>query len=287
MSDCSHNPSSANLKLVVSIVLYRPDIPALLATLVSIRQELEAGTYDFSKQQAEIRLTDHTPAILPDNCFRELVNTAGNRICLNYDHVGANPGFGAGHNHAFDRGGQSEYVLIANPDIEILPGSLAASLAFLDEHPEIGVLAPALVTSNGTLQPACFRYPDVLTLLSRFVGGVGAVKRSYYYECRDWDPTEIHYSPLLISGCCMLVRSTIFSALGGFDPRYFLYFEDFDFSMRANSITHTVYFPKMRVIHKGGGVGRKGIRHIFHYVQSALRFFAQYGWHCFFCRERR
>jgi GT2 family glycosyltransferase len=118
-------------------------------------------------------------------------------------------------------------------------------------------------------------------LLARLVGGNWAEKRSVRYECRDWDPHETRFDPLLISGCCMLFRSSVFARAKGFDPDFFLYFEDFDLSLRLRRLSRTAYCPAMKIKHQGGGVGRKGIKHIAMYVHSAYRFFSRHGWSSF------
>ncbi|MDP3438971.1 MAG: glycosyltransferase, partial [Azonexus sp.] len=204
----------------------------------------------------------------------------GVRIKINYDYVGANPGFGAGHNRAFAHCNQwADYFLVANPDLEFTPGSLAAGIDFLAAHVAVGLIAPALIEPDGGLRPACFRYPDVPTLLLRALGVDAAHPRIAAYECRDWDPSVPKADPPLISGCCMLFRASTYAQLGRFDPAYFLYFEDFDLSLRAGRLGLSAYCPDMRVRHFGGGVARKGWRHMAHFARSAARFFNIHGWH--------
>ena len=73
-------------------------------------------------------------------------------------------------------------------------------------------------------------------------------------------------------------RST---STGGFDPRYFLYFEDFDWSVRLAKTGQLVYLPSFRIVHHGGGAARKGWRHIRWFVQSGTRFYRRHGWRWF------
>jgi len=68
---------------------------------------------------------------------------------------------------------------------------------------------------------------------------------------------------------------------GGFDPRYFLYFEDFDWSVRLNRVTKTAYVPAVQIGHHGGGAAKKGFKHIYYFVKSALRFYRRHGWKWF------
>jgi GT2 family glycosyltransferase len=82
----------------------------------------------------------------------------------------------------------------------------------------------------------------------------------------------------MMSGCFMLVRRNAVDATGGFDPGYFLYFEDFDWSVRLNRVTQSAYVPSVRIVHHGGGASRKGWRHVVEFAKSAVRFFNKHGW---------
>lgn len=265
--------------ITLSIVLFRPDLPALERLICSIQPALTDNiSGDAFAFPAEVVLIDHSDASLSSVFLERLRGLTDTALAIRYLHTKANPGFGAGHNRAFEEASSSRYFLVTNPDLEFLPESLACAIQYLDSHPDTGLLAPALCEQPDNIRPACFRYPDVLTLLARFIGGTFAAKRSYRYECRDWEPATLRADPILVSGCCMFFRSTTYKSLGGFDTSFFLYFEDFDLSMRATRITHSVYHPRVGVKHAGGGAGRKGGRHAWMFLSSARRFFAKHGW---------
>jgi len=82
----------------------------------------------------------------------------------------------------------------------------------------------------------------------------------------------------LAGGCFFFLRTDVFQKIGGFDPRYFLYFEDFDLCMRLRRHKSISYVPEVRIMHGGGDVGRKSRRHHWYFSASALRFFSSYGW---------
>jgi GT2 family glycosyltransferase len=267
------------LSLTVSIVLYHPDEAMLGTTLRSLASAVAHTQTAGLLTAANLVLIDHSPQAQPEARIKAWQACCGERLPLRYVSDPANPGFGAGHNRAFTLSGATNGIfLVANPDLEFDEDSLVAGLHCLAEHPERGLFAPALVKEGGLLVPACFRYPDVLTLAARFVGGRWAAQRSHRYECRDWDPSQPSLDPPVTSGCCMLFRGESFAALGGFDPGYFLYFEDFDLSWRASRRGLSAYCPGMRVRHLGGGAGRKGWQHIRLFLRSALRFFSTHGW---------
>jgi len=104
------------------------------------------------------------------------------------------------------------------------------------------------------------------------------------YELRDRiDPgsdTAVLDVPI-ISGACMLVKRVPIDVTGGFDPKFFLYFEDFDWSVRLAKVTRIAWLPGFRAVHHGGGAARKGFDHIRWFVRSGLRFYRKHGWRWF------
>ncbi|MEO8384587.1 MAG: glycosyltransferase family 2 protein, partial [Betaproteobacteria bacterium] len=76
----------------------------------------------------------------------------------------------------------------------------------------------------------------------------------------------------IASGCFMLVRRTVLDRVQGFDPAFFLYFEDFDLSYRIASFADIARVADVRIVHAGGGAAAKSVRHVWLFVSSALRF---------------
>ena len=85
----------------------------------------------------------------------------------------------------------------------------------------------------------------------------------------------------IVSGCCMLCRTAALQQVHGFDSDFFLYFEDFDLSLRLGKLGDVVYLPSMRVRHGGGNAATKGGNHQRYFLRSALRFFNKNGWKLF------
>ena len=82
----------------------------------------------------------------------------------------------------------------------------------------------------------------------------------------------------LIGGCFIFLRTSLFRQLDGFDQRFFMYFEDFDLSIRAKEYGSIAYVPTVKITHSGGDVGRKNYRHHLYFIRSAIRFFNKHGW---------
>lgn len=214
-----------------------------------------------------------------ENIIADVDRPAGVRLL--YCGSGENIGFGAGHNLTFDAT-ESEFHLVLNPDVELDPESLRAAFEFMDANRDCGIIAPAVINRVGEPEYLCKRYPTVLDLLLR--GFAPKWLRSIFeqrlarYEMRDVLADTVVWQPPLISGCFMLLRSAVLAQLNGFSSQYFLYFEDYDFSLRAGAITRVAYVPAVRVVHYGGYAAQKGWRHIVLFVRSAVVFFNNYGW---------
>jgi GT2 family glycosyltransferase len=76
----------------------------------------------------------------------------------------------------------------------------------------------------------------------------------------------------------MLARTAALQSVGGFNERYFLYFEDFDLSIRLGSQGRLVYNPAIHIVHHGGYAARKGFQHVKYLIRSGITFFQEHGW---------
>ena len=273
--------------LTVSIVTYRPDLVLLDRTLRTLAVSLVAAREQELMRAANVVLIDNTgtraSAAAVINVARDIFRDAD--VTMNYLHGHANIGYGAAHNLVM-HGGNTHYHLVLNPDVELAADALPIAFRFLGEHAEIGVLAPASRRVDGTREYVCKRYPTVLDLALRGFAPRALRqlfhKRLDHYEMRDLVDrvaADETISPIpAMSGSFMFVRRKAIEATGGFDPGFFLYFEDFDWSVRLNRVTRSVYVPAVKIVHHGGGAAKKEPRHIGYFVRSAARFFNKHGW---------
>lgn len=193
-----------------------------------------------------------------------------------------NPGFGIANNRAL-LGSDARYLLILNPDAELADDALDNALALLESDPEVVAVAPRVVNDSGEREYLCKQNPRLLTFLLR--GFAPARLRGRFskrlgdFEMRAETAEGVAQADVPIaSGCCLLVRGDAFRAIGGFDERYFLYFEDFDLSLRLAGHGRIVYLASMNVVHHGGQAARKGMWHIWQFLRSARLFFSTWGW---------
>lgn len=275
----------APVTLTVSIVTYQPDLALLERCLAALAVALEAAREAGLLRAANVVLVDNTGSRATAEAVIGLgeARFRDSGVTMNYLHRHANIGYGSAHNLVM-HGGNTSFHLVLNPDVELAPDALVEALRFLEANPDVGVLAPAASAPDGEREFLCKRYPAVLDLALR--GFAPAPVRWLFrrrlerYEMRDAVAAPgVKVSPVpLMSGSFMLVRRKAVEATGGFDPRYFLYFEDFDWSVRLNRVTHSAYVPAVRIVHHGGGASRKGPRHVVLFAQSAFRFFNKHGW---------
>ena len=159
---------------------------------------------------------------------------------------------------------------------------MQVGLSSMQADEGVVLLSPRVTGGNGDQEFLCKRYPSVLVLLLRafapgFIRGIFH-RRLEHFEMRDSCAGTEEVDVLLASGCCMLVRTETIKAIDGFDERYFLYFEDFDFSLRIADLGRVVYFPPMKIVHHGGYAASKGFMHVKLFIKSGVRFFNNHGW---------
>jgi Predicted glycosyltransferases len=267
------------VNLSVSVVVYRPDVVQLERTLSTLRDSWTALRCTAPGLSASVFLVDNGGA--PDmtstvRAFADLDIPC--TVIVGHGNVG----YGAGHNLALAQS-NSTYHLVLNPDVELATDALEKALAFLDANAGFGLLTPYICDEAGDQQFLCRRFPTVLDLLVR--GFLPAkfrapfASRLAHYEMRDVvnerDPV---IDPPIVSGCFMLFRTKVLQRLNGFDDRYFLYFEDYDLSLRTHDVSDVVYLPTVRILHHGGGASRKGWLHVRLFAASMVRFFNRFGW---------
>jgi N-acetylglucosaminyl-diphospho-decaprenol L-rhamnosyltransferase len=167
-----------------------------------------------------------------------------------------NPGYGAAVNAgvaampAF-----AEWILVCNPDLHLRPGTIERLRAVLEADPTAGVAGPRILDVTGATYPSARRLPS-------FRDGVGHALLARRWPSNPWtaryqraDSSAVTTLTTTgwLSGSCLLVRRRAFEQIGGFDPGYFMYFEDVDLGKRlAEADYRNVYVPDVEVVHIGG-----------------------------------
>ncbi len=271
---------SPALALSISVVVYHSDLQVLLQTLQSLYIALQRTLQQGLITQATVQIIcNDDSADRLQSVLQSLASDAD--IVLSIQSAPANIGYGAAHNMAI-AAAHTTFHLVLNPDVILAPDTLQAGLAFLAANPEVSAASPLVTDGKGSRQYLCKRYPRVMDLLLRgFLPTLARNRfqqRLAYYEMQDLSEQQPTKDIPIISGCFMLFRTRKLQELEGFDPRYFLYFEDFDLSLRASVNGNLAYVPTMQIVHLGGHTARKGWRHISLIVRSGIRFYSTWGW---------
>jgi hypothetical protein len=160
-----------------------------------------------------------------------------------------NLGYGGGMNAGFQVA-RGEFLCVMNSDLESLPGAIDKMLARMKQDEQIGILGPRLEFPDGRLQ---VNTANELTLFALFLQMTYLERLFGGYFRHNWNHSSEQFVPQ-ISGACWLIRRALVEKLGGFDPNYFMYCEDTDFTRRARSFGYEVlYYPEARFIHHLGG----------------------------------
>ncbi len=272
--------------LQVSIVTFRPDWQLLERCLRKLALAIGAARESGVLRTVHVALVDNSAdrAIAAKVVDLGRTRFADSGVQVSYVHGHANIGYGAAHNLAL-HGSGADYHLVLNPDVELAAEALLNAVRWMNAHPDVGAIAPQVKRRDGTRDYLVKRKPAVLDLALRgFLPRVGRLlfrSRLDRYEMRDVidaDPERDIVDVAAMSGACMLLRRKAVDQTGGFDPRFFLYFEDYDWTVRLNKVTRTAYVPSFEVVHHGGGASRKGMRHVGHFMKGGWRYYRKHGW---------
>lgn len=192
-----------------------------------------------------------------------------------------NRGFGAGHNTALRRSISEGFPfhLIVNPDISFQPGTLEKIVTFLAATPDVGLVMPKTLNTDGSLQYNCKFVPTPADLIfKRFLPDFMKRKRMRRFMMQEYSHNEILEVPYLC-GCFMAFRNSALEKSGLFDERFFLYPEDIDITRRIwHSGFRALYFPEAEVIHAHAQASYKSIKMLWCHISNMIRYFNKWGW---------
>jgi hypothetical protein len=193
-----------------------------------------------------------------------------------------NRGFGAAVNQALNRS-TAPLIVLLNPDSRVLRGFFQTILPFMEANPRIAIAGPRILNGDGSVQGSARSFPTPLTalfgrtsLLSRLFPRNPITRANVLAADSDGiHPMEVDW----VSGACMIVRRKATEAVGGFDERFFLYWEDADWCRRMrNGGWEIVYFPQAEVMHHAGvSSGKRALGSLFEFHKSAYLLFEKYN----------
>lgn len=205
---------------------------------------------------------------------------------VRYVAMDANRGFGAAMNAGMQEA-RGKYVLVFNPDIIVSPGALESLHAFMETHPDVGIVGPRLQNPDGTLQHSCYRFHEPMTPvyrrtpLGRLPAGKAAIDRFLMADSDHRAIADVDW----VMGSAMFTRRSALDEVGTFDDAIFMYFEDTDLCRRFwEKGYRVVYNPEVSMVHYHRRASGDGglLRQLFsrmtrHHIRSALYYFRKHS----------
>lgn len=256
-----------------------PDLDAVIVnyntyddTIHCVDRLLDTGEI----QPAAIHVVDNQS---PDASGPQLASTLPEAV--NFIQSPINAGFGSGVNIGA-RAGSARHILILNPDCYPAGPGLGAAVRYLDENPHVGMVGLSLRYPDGTLQYSARRFYTMLGILVRRTPLKGLypgtlINRRHLMADKPQDkafPTD------WVIGTGVIIRRSLFDALGGMDETYFLYMEDVDLCMRVHIAGYEVHaLPTVELVHAHRRASSRGFFSQSHrmHLRSLLRFARKFG----------
>jgi hypothetical protein len=226
----------------------------------------------------------HLLVYLVDDARQPGLAALAGRYGVHYRPQPDRPGHARVHNRILHEavGAGSVYHLLLSPDIGLPLDAVARMIAYMEQHPDVGLLAPRVQGTDGRLQPLCSLLPGPLELLlgrcfPLLHRSSGRVARYQLHASGYSRVMEVPVPP----ACCLLMRVETVLRIGMFDERFLLRFDTVDLARRAARIARTVFVPHVTVMRdpvrdSAGARGRAAAS--WRRWVSAWRYFNKWGW---------
>lgn len=271
------------LHLSASLVVYKSEFKTLYRTLLALQNAGRRAKNEYPALNLSVTLVDNSEA--PDfhrrlakwvEQFQAEMPDWHLQLLLSPGNVG----YGRGNNLVIDSV-VSDYHIVINPDLFVHADALLAALHFMEENSEVGLLTPAVFGEDGQRHYLCKRHPTLLTMFLRsfspqwLQSKFGGVIREF--EMRDCDYEKSIHPVEYPTGCFMFFRTSALQEIGGFDPDFFLHYEDADIGRRILQIARVVYVPRVRVTHQWARDTHRSISAKLITVRSGLLYWWKWG----------
>lgn len=210
---------------------------------------------------SEIILTQNIPE-------PEIVCPSSLQSRVRFIHNSQPLGFAANHNQAFQVS-RNSFFAVLNPDIRFEGNPFFRLLGTMTES-DAALIAPVIRNSNGEIEDSIRHFPTLSGLVGKAIG----LSTGQIY----FDDSSSPFCPEWVGGMFMLFRSEAYAALGGFDDRFFLYYEDVDICVRAwRAGMRIVVCPAVSVVHDAQRDSHRKLRHLAWHLMSMARYFMKHS----------
>jgi hypothetical protein len=206
-----------------------------------------------------------------------------NMLQTRYPHVKLlaqheNVGFTRGNNIGL-KVAQGRYLLLLNPDTEIIGNALQKTVAYMDAHPSVGILGPHTLNTDGSTQSTSRHFPTPAlgffesTWLQPYAPK-SMLNHFYAADIADTATAEVDW----VQGSALLARREVYAQIDGLDEGYVMFSEELDWCKRAKDAGwQVVYFGDAQIIHHGGkSTEQVTARKHIHFQQSKLRYYRKF-----------
>jgi len=252
----------------LSIIIVSWNVRDLLAACLRSIQARPARALAVEVIVVDSASNDDTPQMVRDQ-FPDVVLMAQSE----------NIGFTRGNNLGMAVA-KGRHLLLLNPDTEVIADALEQMTAHLDAHPQVGIVGPHTLNTDGSTQSTRRRFPTLATALfeSTWLQGLAprsVLERYYVVDATDdAEAVEVDW----VQGSALMARRAVYQQIGGLDEGYVMYSEEMDWCRRAKDAGWGIaYLGGARITHHGGKSSEQvtARRHI-HFQQSKLRYFRKY-----------
>lgn len=184
-----------------------------------------------------------------------------------------NVGFARANNQAA-RESTGRYLAFLNSDTLVLPSALDTAVAYMDQHGDVGIIAPRLLNPDGSLQASCAHFPNLWREFM-ILSGLGRrwVDPDYPFHAtpKGDETVEIDYA----RGACLIGRRQAVEPVGFFDEGYFMYSEEIDLCLAVKrNGWRLIYLPAAQIIHYKGKSSQQARQEMLvQFYRSQVRFF--------------
>ncbi len=189
-----------------------------------------------------------------------------------------NVGFSRGNNIGFSIA-RGRYLFMLNPDTVVLGDALAQMVNYLDAHPDVGVVGPRTLNTDGTIQSTRRRFPTVplaffeSTWLQPYAPRK-MLNRFHVADVSDEAIADVDW----VQGSALMARREVYERVGGLDTGYMMFSEELDWCKRTRLAGwRVVYLGGAQIIHHGGkSTEQVAARKHIHFQESKLRYYYKY-----------
>ena len=253
---------------MVSIIIVNYNVEYFIKKCIeSIKDTISSSKYEIIV--VDNNSTDNSLQILKNN-FKKIT------IIENENNLGFSKAVNIGIKNS-----SGKYIALINPDIFFVEDTLMILRKYLIENIDVGIVGCKVLNPDGTFQLSSRRsFPDIFSLFSKQVGLSMLFPNSKFFS--KYNQTYISLDEIQktdsISGACMMFKRNIIRRIGYFDERFFLYFEDTDYCLRAiNAGYFVIYNPQTQIIHykRKSSINNKTVS-MHHFDESFIKFYKKY-----------